>query len=213
MASSRPRTSQVLPETESQQTTAGSRGVSTRALAILAVVAVFAYTVDRVSKFLVVENLPLGEPVDVIGQLLQFRYVENPGAAFSLGSGSTWIFAIIAALVAIFIIFFARRIRSTSWAVLFGMLLGGNLGNLTDRLTRPPGFGVGHVVDFLQVYGFPAIFNVADIAIVSSMGLFILLTIRGVGLDGKRASKPVTSEETATRDPLASDSATPTDQA
>ena len=158
----------------------------------------FAYSLDRISKVLVVQNLPLGQPVDVMGELLQFRYVENPGAAFSLGSGSTWIFAIIATVVAVFIIIFARRIRSTAWAVLFGMLLGGNLGNLTDRLIRPPGFGVGHVVDFLQVYGFPAIFNIADVAIVSSMGLFILLTIRGVGLDGTRsATKPKTMEPTA----------------
>ncbi|MBC7591824.1 MAG: signal peptidase II [Salinibacterium sp.] len=187
-----------MAETEPQQATAGKREVSKRALVVLAVVAVFAYTLDRISKILVVQNLPLGQPVDVIGELLQFRYVENPGAAFSLGSGSTWIFAIIATVVAIFIIIFARRIRSTAWAVLFGMLLGGNLGNLTDRLMRPPGFGVGHVVDFLQVYGFPAIFNIADVAIVSSMGLFILLTIRGVGLDGARAAtKPKTTKSTA----------------
>ena len=213
MASSRPRTSQVLPETESQQATAGRREVSASALAILAVVAVFAYTVDRVSKILVVENLTLGDPVDVIGRLLQFRYVENPGAAFSLGSGSTWIFAIIAAVVTIFIVIFARRIRSAGWAVLFGMLLGGNLGNLTDRLIRPPGFGIGHVIDFLQVYGFPAIFNVADIAIVSSMGLFILLTIRGVGLDGKRSSKTAEPQEPAISDSRAAGSPAPTDQA
>ena len=181
-----------MPETEPQQATAGKREVSTRALVVLAVVAVLAYSLDRVSKLLVVENLILGQPVNVIGELLQLRYVENPGAAFSLGSGSTWVFAIIAAIVAVFIVIFARRIRSTAWAVLFGMLLGGNLGNLTDRLTRPPGFGVGHVVDFLQVYAFPAIFNVADVAIVSSMGLFILLTIRGIGLDGARAAKRTT---------------------
>ena len=181
-----------MPETEPQQATACKREVSIRALVVLAVVAVLAYSLDRVSKSLVVENLILGRPVNVLGELLQLRYVENPGAAFSLGSGSTWVFAIIAAVVAVFIVIFARRIRSTAWAVLFGMLLGGNLGNLTDRLTRPPGFGVGHVVDFLQVYAFPAIFNVADVAIVSSMGLFILLTIRGVGLDGTRAPKRTT---------------------
>ena len=88
-----------------------------------------------------------------------------------------------------FIIIFARRIRSAGWAVMLGLLLGGNLGNLTDRLTREPSFGQGHVVDFIQVWGFPAIFNVADIAIVSSMGLFIILTIRGVKLDGTRDSR------------------------
>lgn len=156
---------------------------------MLAAVALVVYAFDRVTKFLVVENLALGEPVEILGQLLQFRFVENPGAAFSLGSGTTWIFAIIATAVAIFIVIFARRIRSAGWAVLFGMLLGGNLGNLTDRLTREPGFGQGYVVDFIQVWGFPAIFNIADIAIVSSMGLFILLTLRGVGLDGKRSGR------------------------
>jgi signal peptidase II len=177
-----------LPETDST-TTARKPGVSTTALVVLAVVAVLVYAIDRVSKVLVVQNLPLGDAVPVLGELLQFRYVENPGAAFSLGSGSTWIFAIIASAVAVFILIFARRIRSGGWAVLFGLLLGGTLGNLTDRLTREPGFGVGHVVDFLQLYAFPAIFNVADVAIVSSMGLFIILTIRGIGLDGERAAR------------------------
>ena len=202
-----------MPETEPQQATAGKREVSTRALVVLAVVAVFAYTVDRISKILVVDNLTLGQPVNVIGELLQFRYVENPGAAFSLGSGTTWIFAIIAAVVAVLIILFARRIRSTGWAVLFGMLLGGNLGNLTDRLIRPPGFGVGHVVDFLQVYAFPAIFNVADVAIVSSMGLFILLTIRGVGLDGRKSQQKSKTQDAATGDQPAAGAVLPTDPA
>jgi signal peptidase II len=63
------------------------------------------------------------------------------------------------------------------------------VGNLTDRLLREPGFGTGHVIDFLQLYAFPAIFNVADIAVVSSMGLFILLTLLGIGLDGSRHVK------------------------
>jgi signal peptidase II len=66
------------------------------------------------------------------------------------------------------------------------MLLGGTAGNLTDRLFREPGFGVGHVIDFLQVWGFPAIFNVADSFIVASMGLFIILSLRGIRMDGRR---------------------------
>ena len=56
----------------------------------------------------------------------------------------------------------------------------------TDRLFRDPGFGTGHVIDFLQVYAFPAIFNGADVAIVSAMGLFVILSLRGIGLDGVR---------------------------
>jgi signal peptidase II len=187
-------------------TKAGKPRLNPAALLILSVVAVCIYTCDQVSKYLVTQNLPLGESVPFIGELLQFHFVKNPGAAFSLGSGTTWIFAVIASSVVVFIILFARRIRSVGWAVVFGMLLGGTLGNLTDRLTRSPGFGRGHVVDFLQLYGFPAIFNVADIAIVSSMGLFIILTINGVGLDGTRAKRQTSSTGNGeTDEPAAAD--------
>lgn len=164
----------------------GSGRTDARALATLAVIASLIYAGDQFSKALVTANLTLRQPTEVLGELLQFVFVKNSGAAFSLASGSTWIFSIAAAAVTIFIIIFARRIRSLAWAVLFGMLLGGTLGNLTDRLFREPGFGVGHVIDFIQVWGFPAIFNIADIFIVSSMGLFIILSVRGVRLDGSR---------------------------
>ena len=169
---------------------ARTAGVSIRAILTLVVVAVVVYLLDQGSKYLVVENLPPGESVEVIGTLLQFLFVRNPGAAFSFASGATWIFSIAASIVTIFIIFFARRIRSMGWAILFGMLLGGTLGNLTDRLLREPSFGLGHVVDFIQVAGFPAVFNIADSFIVASMGLFIILTLRGIGLDGERVEKP-----------------------
>lgn len=143
--------------------------------------------VDQLSKWLVVEHLEEGVSVPVIGELLQFHFVRNPGAAFSLGIGATWIFAIIAAAVAVFIIVFARRIRSLAWAAVFGMLLGGTLGNLTDRLLREPGFGQGYVIDFFSLWGLPFIFNVADVAITFSVALLIILTLVGLGLDGRRA--------------------------
>jgi signal peptidase II len=170
----------------SQRSDAGRRKISVRALVVLAVVALAVYGFDQLTKFLIVSNLTEGEQVRVLGDVLTFHFVKNPGAAFSLASGMTWIFSIAASAVVVFIILFARRIRSIGWAVLFGMLLGGTTGNLTDRLFREPGFGVGHVVDFIQVYGFPAIFNIADSFICASMALFIILTIRGVGLDGRR---------------------------
>jgi signal peptidase II len=160
--------------------------VSGRAIASLALVALLVLGADQLTKFLVVSNLTVGERNPVLGELLQFVFVKNSGAAFSLASGSTWIFSIAASAVTVFIIVFSHRIRSLAWAVLFGMLLGGTLGNLLDRLFREPSFGLGHVIDFIQVWGFPAIFNVADIFIVSSMGLFIILSIRGVRLDGTR---------------------------
>lgn len=158
-------------------------------------VALAVLVLDQGSKYLVVQNLPPRESVPALGDVLQFYFVRNSGAAFSLASGYTWIFSIAATAVTVFILLFARRIRSLAWAILFGMLLGGTLGNLLDRLFREPGFGVGHVVDFIQVIYFPAIFNIADAFIVSSMGLFVILTIRGVGLDGRRMpAEPVADD-------------------
>ena len=187
-----------MAEQTNTATTAGTTKVSYRALAILAVVAVFVYILDQVSKYFVVTELTEGASVDVIGEFLQFTFVRNPGAAFSIGTGSTWIFAILASAVAVFIVIFARRIRSLAWAGLFGLLLGGNLGNLTDRLTREPGFGIGHVIDFIHVYAFPAIFNIADMAIVFSMVIFVILTIRGIRIDGtKHPKEPKKAEESA----------------
>lgn len=164
---------------------------SSTALLVVAGAALAAYGLDQLSKFLVVGNLTEGEIVPVLGTLLQWQFVRNPGAAFSLASGMTWIFTILAAGVITFIVWFARRIRSIAWAVVFGLLLGGVLGNLTDRLFREPSFGLGHVVDFISTpWLIPAIYNIADIAIVSSMVLFMILTIRGIGLDGSRESRP-----------------------
>ncbi|OJX62096.1 MAG: signal peptidase II [Micrococcales bacterium 73-13] len=157
---------------------------------------------DQLAKWLVVSNLPEGVAVPVIGELVQFEFVRNPGAAFSLGIGATWIFAIIACAVAVFIVVFARRIRSLAWATVFGMLLGGTIGNLVDRLFREPGFGQGHVIDFIRIWGFPAIFNVADMAITFSVVILVILTIAGHGLDGRRsrgsAAEPVAPAAGAT---------------
>jgi signal peptidase II len=167
--------------------------VSFTALFVVAGVALGAYALDQISKALVVANLTEGSVVPVLGGVLQLHFVRNPGAAFSLASGMTWIFSILAAAVVVFIIWFAGRIRSVAWALVFGLLLGGVLGNLTDRLVRPPGFGVGHVIDFVATpWLIPAIYNVADMCIVTSMVIFMILTIRGIGLDGKRQPKPET---------------------
>ena len=160
--------------------------ISVRALLLLAAVAVGVYGIDQGSKYLITQNLELGDLVPVLGEVLQLHYVTNSGAAFSLATGFTWILSIVAGAVIVVIVAFAPRIRSLAWATMFGLVLGGALGNVTDRLFREPSFGQGHVVDFIQVWGFPAIFNGADIAVVSSMGLFILLSLRGVGLDGRR---------------------------
>ena len=161
---------------------------------LLAALAIVVFALDQGAKLLVLQNLEENRVVPVLGELLQFHFVKNPGAAFSLLSGSTWIFAIAASLVVVVIVVFARRIRSLAWAVVFGLLLGGTTGNLYDRLFREPGFGVGHVIDFLQLYLFPAIFNVADVAITSAMVLFVILTLRGVGFDGSRTPRKPAAE-------------------
>ena len=149
------------------------------------------YTLDQLSKYLVVTGLSEGETVRVLNDVLQLHFVRNPGAAFSLATGMTWIFSIIAVAVVGFIVWFAGRIRSRAWGLVFGLLLGGVLGNLTDRLLREPSFGLGHVVDFISTpWLIPAIYNVADMSIVASMIIFMWLTIRGVGLDGRRAPAP-----------------------
>jgi signal peptidase II len=161
--------------------------VSARAIAALAFAAVCVWGLDQGVKALVVSHLSYGQTVDVLGSVLQLHYVTNPGAAFSFATGQTWIFSIVAAAVVVVIIVTARRIKSMWWAVLFGMLLGGALGNLTDRLIREPGFGRGQVVDFIYTpWMMPAIYNIADSFICISMALFVLLTLFGVNLDGSR---------------------------
>ena len=151
---------------------------------LLGAVALLLYGLDQLVKDLVVRNLTEGQLVPVLGPVLQLHYVTNSGAAFSLASGFTWILSIVALGVVAFIAWFSRRIRSLAWAVVFGLVLGGAIGNLTDRLFRPPGFGTGHVVDFVQLIYFPAIFNLADAGIVVAMARFLVLSLRGVGLDG-----------------------------
>lgn len=164
-------------------------------LTLLAVIAAVVYFADQLSKLWVMSSLPEGVSQPVLGDFLQFYFVRNPGAAFSLSSGTTWVFSILAAVVTVVIIVFSRKIRSIAWAVVFGLLLGGTLGNLTDRLTKVNGqgvveFGNGLVIDFIFTpWMMPAIYNVADIAIVSSMCLLVLLTLMGIHIDGTREVK------------------------
>ncbi len=152
--------------------------------------AIGVYGIDQLTKFWVVNNLELGVSVPVIGDFLQFHFVKNPGAAFSLASGSTWIFSILASAVVVFIIWYSSKLRSKGWALFLGLLLGGVLGNLSDRFFREPGFARGHVVDFISTpWMIPAIYNIADMAIVCAMATFIILTFRGIRIDGTREQR------------------------
>jgi len=161
-------------------------GVRVGAIVLVVGVALGVVLVDQLTKALALGSLTEGVAVPVLGPVAGFQLERNSGAAYSLGAGYTWIFAIVAAAVAVFIAVYTRRIRSLGWAAVFGLLLGGTLGNLGDRLFREPGFGMGHVVDFISIPWLGFVCNVADIAITGAMVAFIVLILRGVGLDGVR---------------------------
>jgi signal peptidase II len=148
-------------------------------------VAAAVYGVDQLTKVLAVARLQPGEPRPLIGELLQLHLIRNAGAAFSMATGVTWVLTIVALVVVVVVVRSARRLGSVGWAVTLGLLLGGALGNLTDRLLREPGFGRGHVVDFLDYAGL-FIGNVADVAIVVAALAVALQAVRGIGLDGRR---------------------------
>ena len=155
---------------------------------IIVVLAALVLAADQTAKTTVIAALTPGVPVHVWGDVLIFQLVFNPGAAFSLGTGVTWVFTIALAAVAVVILVLAvTRVRARAWAIVLGLLLGGVLGNLTDRLFREPGFPVGHVVDFISTpWMMPAIYNVADMFIVCDMILVALLVLLGRRLDGTR---------------------------
>lgn len=149
-------------------------------------VAAFAYACDQFTKWWVSSTMDLGEKIPVIPGVLQWYHILNSGAAFSIGENFTWVFSIVMAVVSVAIIILVRRVRSFWWAIGLGLVLGGALGNLTDRLFRPPSFGMGHVVDFISFPHF-AIFNMADMAVVGGVITICLLTLLGIGMDGKKA--------------------------
>ncbi|MFI6702110.1 signal peptidase II [Streptomyces sp. NPDC050509] len=154
-----------------------------RKILALFVVAVLAYLLDLGSKMLVVAELEHQEPIEVIGDLLKFEVIRNAGAAFGIGEAFTVIFTIIAATVIVVIARLARKLYSLPWAIALGLLLGGALGNLTDRIFRSPGVFQGAVVDFIAPARF-AVFNLADSAIVCGGILIVLLSFRGLDPDG-----------------------------
>lgn len=148
-------------------------------------VAAVVYGADRATKAWALANLTPGVRRTWVGEVLQLHLIFNPGAAFSFGTSATWVFTLIQATVAVGILALSLRLRSRAWAVAGGLAMGGALGNLTDRLTREPGFGVGHVVDFLELPHWP-IFNIADSAIVAAAVLAAGATLRGVDAFGRR---------------------------
>ncbi|MET9900600.1 signal peptidase II [Streptomyces sp. NPDC006446] len=154
-----------------------------RRIAVLFTVAVLAYALDLISKMIVVAKLEHHDSIEIIGDWLKFEAIRNAGAAFGFGEAFTIIFTVIAAAVIVVIARLARKLYSVPWAIALGLLLGGALGNLTDRIFRSPGVFEGAVVDFIAPKHF-AVFNLADSAIVCGGILIVLLSFRGLDPDG-----------------------------
>ena len=128
---------------------------------------------DQGTKALAAARLTPGERVPLLGDLFGLSLVYNPGAAFSLGAGSTWIFTAVGVLASVAVVVFAARLRGLRWGLALGMVLGGAVGNLVDRLGNPPAIGQGHVTDFLA-YGSLFVGNIADVFVVAGVGLVCL---------------------------------------
>ena len=156
---------------------------------MLAGVAAFVLATDIITKALVVAHLRDGDPVHVLGDVLMFNLLRNPGAAFSVGTGDTIVFTAIAVAVVVYIARTARKLYSIGWAITLGLLLGGALGNLTDRIFRAPGLFRGNVVDWIEVTRYWPVFNLADSAIVCGGILTVLLAMLGYHLDGTHGDR------------------------
>jgi signal peptidase II len=137
------------------------------------------WLIDLGTKVWAVEVLSSRANVQIIGSFLQLTFVQNSGAAFGIGAGSTFIFTFFALAVLIVITRYAIQITSKGWALVCGLVLGGILGNLTDRIFREPSFLQGHVIDWIQIPNWP-VFNIADTAIVIAAVVAIILTIRNI---------------------------------
>lgn len=145
---------------------------------LLAVVAIAVLLIDLAAKTAVVRHMTYGEKISVLGPL-GLHFVKNPGAAFSMATGYTWVLTLVAVGVVVWIVRMGSKLTSLPWALGLGLVLGGALGNLSDRIFRAPGVFRGHVIDFLSVGDWFPVFNTADSAISVAAVLLIALTLFG----------------------------------
>ncbi|MCZ0857849.1 signal peptidase II [Actinomyces israelii] len=157
-----------------------------RWIVVLWCLALGVVVVDQLTKAWAVTVLRGAGRIDLLGHWLGLVLVRNPGAAFSFATGQTWVFTAVAVVVTVIVLRVSRRLGSMWWAVTLGLVLGGAVGNLIDRLAREPGIFRGHVVDFID-YGGLFVGNVADIAIVGAAAAIMALSAAGFEIDGSRA--------------------------
>ena len=174
--------------------------------------AAFVLAADVISKAIVVAQMASHAPIRLLGGALTITLTRNGGAAFSIGTSLTIVFTAIAVGVIVYILRTARNLRSTGWAITLGLLLGGATGNLLDRIFRAPGPFQGHVVDWIQLPDWP-VFNLADSSIVIGGILVVLLSRRGVRLDGTRSIPAASSPHQDASQPDSPESASSAESA
>lgn len=152
------------------------RGWKTRLAVLLYLAAALVYVLDRLTKVLVERGLRGRPPVELVPGVLELRFTTNPGGAFGLFGGAAWLFVLASVVVMVAVVLSSFRLTSRLSAVSLGLVLGGALGNLTDRIIRGPGFS-GEVVDFIDLQVWP-VFNLADSAIVVGAALLLVSTFR-----------------------------------
>jgi len=134
--------------------------------------AVLVVASDQISKVLIARNLSVGDTVWIIDPILKFTYAQNPFGLFSLAYGPRFLYIILPSLAVILVLIFLLRPQRTFVAVLLGLVLGGGIGNLIDRIR------LGYVVDWISM-GFRnwrwATYNIADGSIV--VAVIILLIV------------------------------------
>ena len=157
-----------------------SRAERARRLFIAVTTSIFA--LDLATKNWAESELKFREPIKVIGEFLKLNYSTNSGAAFSLFTDATVFLSSLKLAVVGFIIFYIKRVSRPVWALGFALLLGGVLGNLYDRILRPPGMWRGEVVDWIELPNWPT-FNIADSAIVCAGILMTILAMRNIQIN------------------------------
>ncbi len=142
-----------------------------RAFRLAAVTGLVVLVIDQITKNWARDHFQDG-PYSVIGEWLQVRYAENPGAAFSSFTGSGPLIGVIAIGVVVFLVYLVARTSRLIDVVALGLILGGALGNLSDRVFRGEGVLDGAVVDWIDWWFIPT-FNIADAAL--NVGVAALL--------------------------------------
>ncbi len=132
--------------------------------------------VDQITKAIAVARLTPGEPVHALDGIVYWTLQRNPGAAFSFLTSVPWLFTILAFAISIGIVVYSPRVQGRLNAFALGLVLGGAVGNLVDRVARAPGPFRGHVIDFIDFRVWP-VFNVADSGVVVGAILLVVASI------------------------------------